>query len=104
MPGQRLPPRRPFRNRPSAFCRREWVAPLIPQGDAWPCQGTDLEDRVMDNLNVRRIRSTDPDAARQLTALRAQLSSQAEIVSPRGRKLTEAVFGEALPPVRVVER
>src|SRR5262249_47502912 len=66
--------------------------------------GTDLEDRVMDNLNVRRIRSTDPDAARQLTALRAQLSSQAEIVSPRGRKLTEAVFGEALPPVRVVER
>src|SRR5215831_13415999 len=58
----------------------------------------------MDTLNVRRIRSTDPDAARQLSALRAQLNSQADVVSPRGRQLTEAVFGEALPPVRVVER
>ena len=31
-------------------------------------------------------------------------SVDGDIVSPRGRKLTEAVFGEALPPGRVVER
>src|SRR5205814_2294405 len=29
---------------------------------------------------------------------------QADVVSPRGRELTVAVFGEALPPGRVVER
>ena len=32
------------------------------------------------------------------------MTLQADIVSPRGRKLTEAVFGEALSPSRVVER
>jgi histidinol dehydrogenase len=59
---------------------------------------------VMDTLNLRRIRCSDPQAAGQLAALRAQLTSQADVVSPRGRQLTEAVFGEALPPARVVER
>jgi histidinol dehydrogenase len=39
-----------------------------------------------------------------LSGLRAQLSSQAEVVSPRGRELTEKVFGEPLPPAQVVER
>lgn len=58
----------------------------------------------MANVNVRRIRSTDADAQTRFAALRAQLSAQGDVVSPRGRKLTEAVFGEALPPVRVVER
>src|SRR5881227_3569620 len=58
----------------------------------------------MDKPNLRRIRCADPDAAQQLAALRGQLSLQGEVVSPRGRQLTEAVFGEALPPVRVVER
>jgi histidinol dehydrogenase len=58
----------------------------------------------MDTVNVRRIRCADPQAARQLTELRQQLNLQADIVSPRGRQLTEAVFGEALPPGRVVER
>jgi histidinol dehydrogenase len=58
----------------------------------------------MDPLKLRRIRFTDPDARRQLDALRSRLSLQAEIVSPRSRQLTEKVFGEALPPSRVVER
>jgi histidinol dehydrogenase len=40
----------------------------------------------------------------QIAALRARLSPQGEVVSARGRKLTEAVFGEPLPPTRVVER
>jgi histidinol dehydrogenase len=58
----------------------------------------------METVNVRCIRCGDPQAARQLAELRQQWSLQADIVSPRGRKLTEAVFGEALPPGRVVER
>jgi histidinol dehydrogenase len=58
----------------------------------------------MANLNVRRLRLADPEAAQQLEALRCQFSSQENLVSPRGRALTEKVFGEALPPVRVVER
>lgn len=55
-------------------------------------------------LNVRRIDFAQANAAEQLTALRQQLSAQGNVVSQRGRELTEAVFGEALPPARVVER
>src|SRR6266404_1594179 len=58
----------------------------------------------MHTFKLRRIHCADADAADKLAALRTQLSSQGEIVSPRGRQLTEAVFGEALPPARVVER
>jgi histidinol dehydrogenase len=58
----------------------------------------------MPTVNVRRIRCADADAPEQLAALRRQLSAQGEIVSPRGRQLTESVFGEALPPARAVER
>ncbi|HYV34203.1 MAG TPA: histidinol dehydrogenase [Gemmataceae bacterium] len=58
----------------------------------------------MDNVKMRCIRCAEPGAARQLVELRQQLALQADIVSPKGRKLTEAVFGEALPSSRVVER
>jgi len=58
----------------------------------------------MSALNLRNIRHTDPQAQQQLSALRKQLSAQGDVVSPRGRQLTEAVFGEPLPPVQVVER
>ncbi len=58
----------------------------------------------MDQLTLRRIRCGDPGAARQLADLRRQLTSQADVMSPRGRQLTVAVFGEPLPPTRVVER
>src|SRR5205823_12561222 len=58
----------------------------------------------MTTLNVRRIQWGSPNAVEELTALRHQLSLQADMVSPRGRKLTEKVFGEALSPARVVER
>jgi histidinol dehydrogenase len=53
---------------------------------------------------MRRIACGAADAAQQLATLRTQLSPQGELVSPRGRELTEKVFGEALPPLRVVER
>ncbi len=58
----------------------------------------------MATLNLRRIHCADADAPGRIAQLRAQLSSQEEVVSPRGRELTLAVFGEALAPVRVVER
>ena len=58
----------------------------------------------MPTLKVRRIDCTAPNAARQLAALRDQFTSQADVVSPQGRKLTQAVFGEPLPPSRVAER
>jgi histidinol dehydrogenase len=58
----------------------------------------------MATVNVRRIRFDEAGAAEQLAALRVRLSLQGEVVSPRGRKLTQAVFGEELPPVRVVDR
>jgi histidinol dehydrogenase len=58
----------------------------------------------MSTLNVRRITHDSPKAAEELQTLRDQLSLQAEVVSPRGKELTEKVFGSALPPARVVER
>jgi histidinol dehydrogenase len=53
---------------------------------------------------LQRIQLGSADAAEQLTRLRVQLSAQGNVVSARGRELTERVFGEALPPARVVER
>src|SRR5262249_59849565 len=64
----------------------------------------ELEDLAMANIRMRLIDGGRVQALEQLTQLRHQLSSHAEVVSPRGRELTEKVFGEALPPVRVVER
>src|SRR5436853_1977878 len=58
----------------------------------------------MANLHLRRIDCKGADAAKQLAELRGQLSSHAEVISEKGRALTQKVFGEALPPARVVER
>jgi histidinol dehydrogenase len=58
----------------------------------------------MDNLNLKRIRCDSANALAQLADLRRQLGLQADVVSERGRKLTVAVFGEALTPSQVVER
>jgi histidinol dehydrogenase len=58
----------------------------------------------MTPFSWRRIHCGSDTAAAQLGRLRAQLGAQGNIVSAKGRALTEKVFGEALPPVRVVER
>src|SRR5262245_12852838 len=58
----------------------------------------------MADLNLRRIDCAQRNAVEQFDRLRDQLSFQGNVVSKRGRRLTEKVFGEALPPVRVVER
>ena len=58
----------------------------------------------MGNFTMRRISYTAPDAADQLQQMCRQLSLQADVVSPRGKALTEQVFGQALTPGQVVER
>jgi histidinol dehydrogenase len=59
---------------------------------------------LMDTVTLRRICLADTGSAAQLAALRDQLGAQGNVVSARGRELTRKVFGEALPPARVVER
>jgi histidinol dehydrogenase len=56
------------------------------------------------SLRIRRIQRADRSAAEQFARLRAQLSAQGNVVSAKGRALTEKVFGEPLPPAKVVER
>jgi histidinol dehydrogenase len=58
----------------------------------------------MVSLKITRIDCADGSAGEQIIALRRQLSSQGDVVTPRGKALTEAAFGEALPPAQVVER
>ena len=58
----------------------------------------------MPKWTMRRIQHSSDDAAAELLRLRQQLSLQADIVSPRGRQLTEQVFGRPLTPAQVVER
>jgi histidinol dehydrogenase len=58
----------------------------------------------MPTLKVRRIDYSAPDAARKLAALRDQFNNQGNVVTGKQKKLTEAVFGQALTPIRVVER
>src|SRR5687768_14283319 len=58
----------------------------------------------MAKLQLRRIDCARADGGRQLAELRNQLSSHAEVISEKGRQLTQRVFGEALAPARVVER
>src|SRR5579872_595256 len=55
-------------------------------------------------LALRRIHLGSAEADAQVAALRSQLGAQGNVVSARGRELTQKVFGEALPPARVVER
>lgn len=55
-------------------------------------------------LKLRRIDCTGPNAAKQIAALREQFANQAAVITPASRKLTQAVFGEALPPAKVVAR
>src|SRR3954463_6814573 len=58
----------------------------------------------MTQLTMRRLHLAEPDAREQLSILRHQLGAQGNVVSARGRELTRKVFGEELPPIRVVER
>ena len=56
------------------------------------------------NLKVIDTRDGSAQAEQAIADLRRQLSPQGDVISPRGRQLTEEVFGEALSPQQVVER
>ena len=58
----------------------------------------------MPRIKIQRILGTDPSAEQRIAELQAKMSAQGDIVSPKSRQLTEAVFGEALSPAQVVER
>jgi histidinol dehydrogenase len=55
-------------------------------------------------LAIRRIDCLGNDAPPAIEEIRAQLSPNGDVVSARGQALTKRVFGEALSPVRSVER
>ena len=55
------------------------------------------------NLQIQRVDARSGSVA-ILQQLRDKLSPQGDVVSPRGKALTEEVFGEPLTPVAVVER
>lgn len=58
----------------------------------------------MSAINIRRIRFADPDGGERIADLLSGLSLQGNVVSPRGREITERVFGQPLTPIQVVER
>lgn len=58
----------------------------------------------MPALKLRRIDLSASSAAAQIIKLRDQFRINSEVVSPASKKLTQAVFREALTPVRAVER
>ncbi len=58
----------------------------------------------MPALKLRRIDLSASNAAAQIIKLRDQFRIDAEVVSPTSKKLTLAVFGEALSPAQAVSR
>jgi histidinol dehydrogenase len=54
-------------------------------------------------LKIRRIDCASENAQAAIADLRRELSPQGNVVSPEGRALTIAAFGEPLSPVQVVE-
>jgi histidinol dehydrogenase len=58
----------------------------------------------MPSLKIRRIDTSSPHAAKQLASLKNPFADQANVVTPANRKLTNAVFGEPLPPAKAVEK
>jgi histidinol dehydrogenase len=55
-------------------------------------------------LHIPRLDSRRDDFRAALTALRARLSPQGDVVSEAGKRRTQEVFGEPLSPAQVVER
>jgi histidinol dehydrogenase len=55
-------------------------------------------------LTIRRIDTSQPGAADELTVLRKKLSADGDVVSEAGRQKTLSVFGEPLTPQQTVER
>ncbi len=58
----------------------------------------------MPQLQIAYLDATTTDISVRLNELRNKLSPNGDIVSPRGRELTERVFGAPLSPTEVVKR
>lgn len=56
------------------------------------------------SIKMKRIILGAPNASSQLRNLREQLGTEGDVVSPRHKKLTQAVFGKPLSPQEVVAR
>ncbi len=56
------------------------------------------------SLKIQQIDTRKPDSQAAITALRAKLAPNGNVVSEAGRQKTIAVFGESLTPSAVVER
>lgn len=59
---------------------------------------------AISTLNIRRLDARQASFSDELEQLRMQLSPSGNVVSPRGKELTEKVFGQVLSPGQVVER
>lgn len=62
------------------------------------------ESKTAAALQIRRLDATQSSFAGDFEQLRQQLSPTGDVVSPRGRELTQRVFGEPLAPTQVVAR
>ena len=56
------------------------------------------------NVSIRKAITSRDDIAAALSQLQQRLSPEGDIVSPAGKRLTQAVFGEPLSPQQSVER
>ena len=70
-----------------------------PPSTANSSQGTHHEKPKTGSIKVRRIVCGTPSASGQLAHLREQLSMDGQVISPRHKKLTQAVFGKPLESV-----
>lgn len=59
---------------------------------------------MSEQLTIRTIDCATANAAEEILAIRKQLSPQGDVVSARGRQLTQEVFGSPLSPRQVVDR
>ena len=62
-----------------------------------------MTDLIPPTINIQKV-DARTGSAEILQQLRDKLSPQGDVVSPRGRALTEEVFGAPLTPVEVVDR
>ncbi len=58
----------------------------------------------MKQLRMRRINLKDQAGQKELETLMSALGNQGNVVSTKGKELTQMVFGEPLSPLQVVER
>lgn len=67
-------------------------------------RATEIAHAMTPPLKIERIDCRQADARKAIARLRQKLSPRGDVVSPRGRERTIAVFGEPLTPQQVVDR